>query len=202
MALRWASGLWRTLTGGRRGGAAACGIRAGRGAGINFGAILQFVQAVNNHAVSGIQAGAQADTVASGLCDGYNSNLRGVVGIGGINVSSLGTALNGRGGNDGEVVLGVDEKVDIDKLIGEESVVRVRKHGFELVCAGGYVDLIIDGLELPASDFGGVIAVVGIDSKLDASMELGVYLRKLILRKTENYRDRLELGDGKKSGRI
>ena len=30
-------------------------------------------------------------------------------------------------------------------------------------------------------------------------MELGVYLRKLILRKTENHRDRLELGDDKKS---
>src|ERR1700676_2977592 len=150
MAFRWASGLWSTLAGGRRGRAATCAIRAGRGAGINFGAILKFVQAVNNHAVAGIQAGAQADIVASGLCDGHDSNLRGVVGIGGINVSSLRTALNGSGGNDGEVVLGIDEKVDIDKLIGEKSVVRVRKHGFELVRAGGYVDLIVDGLELPA----------------------------------------------------
>jgi hypothetical protein len=129
--------LWRALIGGRKGGAATCTIRAARGAGINFGAILQFVQAVYNHGVSGIQAGAQADTVASGLRDGHDSNLRGVVGIGGINVSSLGTALNGRGGNDGEVALGIDEKVDIDELIGEKSVVCVRKRGFEFVCAGG-----------------------------------------------------------------
>jgi len=38
-------------------------------------------------------------------------------------------------------------------------------------------------LQFPAGDFGGVVAVVGIDGKLNASMELGVYLRKLILRR-------------------
>src|ERR1700682_227610 len=136
MALRWASGLWRALTGGRGAEPATGAIRAARGAGINFGAILQFVQAVYNHEVAGIQAGAQADAVASSLRNGHDSNLRGVVGIGGINVSSLGTALNGRGGNDGEVVFDIDEKVGIDKLIGEKSVVRVGKHGFELVRSG------------------------------------------------------------------
>src|SRR6266576_2651534 len=125
MAPRCASGLWGTLPGGRRDdGAATCALRGGRGAGINFGAILQFVQAVYNHEVAGIQAGAQADTVAGGLRDSHDSNLRGVVGI---------------------------------------------------------------------------VAVVGIDGKLDTRMELGVYLRKLILRKTENHRDRLELGDDEKS---
>ncbi len=96
-------------------------------------------------------------------------------------------------------MLGVDKKVDVDKLVGEKSVVGVGKNGFELVGAGRQVNLIVDGLEFSAGDFGGVVAVVGIDDKLNAGAELGVYLGKLILWQAENHRNRLELSDDQES---
>ena len=97
------------------------------------------------------------------------------------------TALNSSGRDDGEIALGVDEKVNVDKLIGEKSVVGVGKDGFELISSGGQVNLVVDGLKFSAGDFRGVVAVVSIDGKLNAGAELVVHVGKLILRQAENY---------------
>jgi len=60
-------------------------------------------------------------------------------------------------------------------------------------------NLIVDGLEFSAGDFGDVVAVVGVDDKLGAGTEFGVHLGKLVLRQAENHRYRLELSDDKES---
>src|SRR5205807_10096778 len=64
--------------------------------------ILQFVLAVDDHDVARIQARAQADAIAGGLRNGDGANLHGVVVSGGIDVSSLGAALNRSRRNNGE----------------------------------------------------------------------------------------------------
>src|SRR5258708_15137191 len=92
MAVRRAPGLWRTLSGRWRRRVATRAIRTGRGAGIDLSPILQFVLAIDDHNITGIQTCAQANAVAGCLRDGHDANLRGVVGTGGIDVSSLGTA--------------------------------------------------------------------------------------------------------------
>ena len=197
----------RTL--GRRCGrrAAARAVRATGRARIDFGPILQLVLAIDDHGVAGIQTCTQAHTVPCRLSDGDRANLRSrVFGRGifsnRINVSSLGSALNGGGGDDSEIKLCVHEKVDIHKLIGEERVVGVVKYGFELVSSSRRINLIVDGLEPSAGDFRGVVTVKGIDDKLNAGTEFGVHLRKLVLRQAENYLYGLELGDDEKSIRV
>src|SRR2546429_654914 len=206
MALRGAPGLWRTLSGRRR-RAATRTIRAGRGAGIDLGPILQFVLAVDDHDITRIQAGAQAHAVAGGLRDEHGINFRNDI-LGsrvfsdGIKVSTLRATLDGSGGNDGEIMFGVNKKVDVDELIGEKGVVDIAKDGLELVGPGGQINLIVDGLEFSGGNFGSVVAVVGIDHKLSAGAELGVHLGKLILWQTENHRYRLELGDDQESASV
>src|SRR6267378_62396 len=111
MALRGASGLHCALTGGRRRRASNWATRASRGAGIDLGAILQFVLAIDNDDVAGIQSRVQTGAVASCLGDGDGANLRGVVAAGGVDINPLGTALNGGHRNDGEIAFGVHEKV-------------------------------------------------------------------------------------------
>src|SRR5713101_2799121 len=207
LGARRASGWSAGSTGSLRRRASTCGIRAGRGAGIDLGAILQFVLAVYDHEVIGINAGAQADAVAGSLRDGDGINLCGVV-LGnrvfgdGIDVSALRAALDSSGGNDGEIVLGIDQEVHIDKLIGEQCVVFVAEDGFELIRARGGIDLVVDGGELACGDLGRVVAVVGLNRKLRTGGELREDRRELILRKAENHRDGLELCDDEQTAHV
>src|SRR5713226_230770 len=127
------------------------GIGAGCGAGIDLGPILQFVLAIDDHEVIGIQAGAQTDAVASSLRDGDDANFGGVAVGDGVDVGALGTALNGRRRNDSEIVLDVNEQMDIHKLIWKENVVFVAENGFELVGTGSGIDLVVNRSELAGS---------------------------------------------------
>src|SRR6266481_10175018 len=110
-------------------------------------------------------------------------------------MSTLRAALNSCGGDDGEIALGIDKKVNVDKLVGEKRAVSVGKDGFQLVRSSGQINLIVNGLKFPAGNFRGVVAVVRIDDELHAGTELAVHVRKLILWQAENHRYRLELGD-------
>src|SRR6266436_5926335 len=202
--LRRARGLWRTLSGRRRPRAAIHAIRAGRSAWIDSGPILQLVLAIDNHDITGIQTRAQADAVAGSLRDGNGINSRNRVLRSGvfsdtIEVSTLRAALNGSSRNDGEIALGIDEKVHVDKLIGEKGVVGVAKDGLEFIGTGSRINLIVNGLQFSTADFGGVVAVIGIDGELVARTMLGVHLGKLILWQAKNHRYRLELGDDQES---
>src|SRR5260370_42524172 len=95
----------------------------------------QFGVAIDDHDVTGIQTRTQADAVAGSLRDSdwidlRNRVLRRRVFRNGIEISTLWAALNGSDGNDDEIALCTDEKMDIDKLIGEKSVVCITKDGF------------------------------------------------------------------------
>ena len=99
-------------------------------------------------------------------------------------------------------MLDVHEKVDVDKLIGEEGVVGIGKNGFELVGSSSRINLIVDGLQFSGGDFRGVVAVVSVDNELNAGIKFGIHFGKLILGQAEDYRYRLELRYDKKSIRV
>src|SRR6266446_4848474 len=174
MALRGASGLRRAFASGRRRRASIWAARANRGAGIDLGAVLQFVLAIDNDDVAGIQSRVQTDAVASCLRNSDGANLRCAVAAGSVDISSLGAALNGGDRNDNEITFGVHEKVYVDELVGEERVVLVAEDGLELVSSGGYINLVVDGLKFARGDFCLVVAIIGIDGKLNSRTELGV----------------------------
>src|SRR5258708_35750076 len=121
-ALRGAAALRRSLARSWRGRVSPATLSSARSAGIDLRPILKFVLTVNHDDITGIQAGAQAHVVTGSLRDGHDSNLDRVIGAGGVDISSLGTALNGRGGNDHEVMLCFHQKMDVDKLVRGERV--------------------------------------------------------------------------------
>src|SRR5260370_340018 len=190
----WAPG-WRSA-GAARSRSGASGRRN------DFAAILQLVLAIDNHDIARIQPIGQANAVACGQRDSDGMNFHLVVVADRIDVRSLWAALNSWCRNDGQIVPGVHEKVHIHELIGEERVVHIGKNGFQLVRAGGEINLSVGGDKFSRSDLHLVFTIVGFDRELYARAQLGVHRRQLILRQTENYRDRLELGDDEKTIRI
>ena len=161
----------------RRCRAATRTIRAGRRTRIDFGPILQLVLAIDDDDITGIQTGTQADAVASSLRNGDGINFRNrilasEVFSDSIEVSTLRATLNGSSGNYGQIAFDVDEKVHVDKLIGEKSVVGIAEDGLELIRSGSRINLIVDGLKFSAGDFDGVFTVVGIDNELNGAWRL------------------------------
>jgi hypothetical protein len=98
------------------------------GRGRDLAIVLKFVQAIHDNQVSGIHAIAQANAVAGGLRNGDRMDFHTVVAANGIDVGSLWTTLNGSGRHDGEIVLGINQQVHVDELIGEKSIVCIVKN--------------------------------------------------------------------------
>jgi len=78
----------------------------------------------------------------------------------------LGATLNRRSGNQSHIALRVDEQFDVHELVGEESVVRVFKDGFEFQRAGGGVNDIIEGEQRAGRKFRALCTVKRIDRQL------------------------------------
>lgn len=161
----------------------------------DLAAVLQLVLPVDDDEFAAVETGAEANEISSGLCQSDGPNLDGVVRIDGVHVGALGPALDGGGGHDDQILLNVDEKMNIHKLIGEEQVLAVVEDGFELVSAGSGVDLVVDGEKFTGLDFVGVITVEGLDTELATAAQLRGDLRKLVLRKGKDNGDGLKLGD-------
>src|SRR5260370_41286674 len=82
----------------------------------------------------------------------------------------------------------------VDELVGKEAAVFVVEDSFQLIGTGGDINLVVDGEELAAGNFDGVIAVERFDSKIGVPLaQLVENLRELILRQRENYGDGLDL---------
>src|SRR5882762_7313963 len=113
-----------------------------------------------------------------------------------IDISALRTALQRGQWNEAEVVSGVYKKMSVDELVGKETAVFVVEDRFELVGAGGDIDLIIDGEELAAGNFVGVVAIESFDGQVGIPFAKFIEnLRKLILWKSEDHGDGLNFGN-------
>ena len=189
----------------RRGGVCGCAaaaVASSSHGGVDFAAVLKLVLAVNDDDVSCIDAAAQANTVAGGLSDANRTDFDGVIAAHGVDIRSLRSALDGWRGHDREIVLGVDEQVHVHKLIGKERIVAIVENGLQLVRAGGGIDLIVNGKKLAGGNFLCIIAVEGVDAKLNARAEFGADLGKLVLRQAEEDGDGLKLGDDQQAIRV
>ncbi len=165
-------------------------------------AVLQLVLAINHHGVAGIQPGAYTNVVVGGLRDGDIVNFRGVGAIHHVNVGALRAALYRRGGHDGQIFLGVHQQVHVDELIGKQAIVLIGEGGLQFVSSGGGIDLIVDAGERPGSNLGGIVAVESVDGQLTTGAQFGDHLRQLILRQTEDHRNRLQLGNDQQAAGV
>ena len=164
--------------------------------------VLKLVLAINHDHITRVETGADTDIVASGLGDRNHPNLHGVAARDNVDIRALRSALNRCGGNNDDIVLGVDEHMDVDELIREENVVVVRENGFELVRTRRRIDLVVDGGEFAVGNFGGVVAIVGLHGEHASATDFDNHLLKLILRQGEDDGNRLQLGDDEKSSGI
>src|ERR1700721_638020 len=169
-----------------------------RGACDYLAAILKLVLTVNYDDIARVDPGTDPDIVAGSLSKGNNVDIHGIAAGNDIDVSALGPALDGSGGDDDQILFDVHEHVDVYELIREEDVVFIRESGFELVGARRGIDLVVDGSEFTVGNLGEVVAVVGLDGKLSAPARFDQNLLKLVLRQGENNRNRLKLRDHEK----
>ena len=72
-------------------------------------------------------------------------------------------ALDSRLGNDYCVPFGVDQQPGVHELIREQGSVLIAEDRLETERAGGHVDLIIDGQQLPGGKLVSLVLVVCID---------------------------------------
>src|SRR5712692_690450 len=164
-------------------------------AGLDLAAVLQFVLAVNDNHIAGLNSGGDAHIVAGSLRRSDRPGLRHIARRDNVDVNTLRPALNRGGRNYRHAALGVHQQVHVDKLVGEQFISFVLEDGFELVSARRGINLIVNGEELSRSDFGGVVAIEGLGGKLNASAKLSVNVGQLILRKAEENDNGLKLRD-------
>ena len=137
----------------------------GSGVRNDLAVVLKLVLAINHDHITRVETGADTDIVASGLGDRNHPNLHGVAARDNVGIRALRSALNRCGGNNDDIVLGVDEHMDVNELIREENVVVVRENSFELVRTRCRINLVVDGGEFAVGNLGGVVAIVGLDGK-------------------------------------
>src|SRR6478672_3370933 len=91
----------------------------------------------------------------------------------------------------------------VDELVGKQAAVFVVENGFEFVCAGSDINLVVDGQQFAGRDLGSVVAIVRFHRQLSGPLvQLIKDLWELILRQGEDHGDRLNLGDDQQSAGI
>src|SRR5512139_2791235 len=111
-----------------------------------------------------------------------------------INKSAVRAPLNRAGRNHHDLLEGVDQQPDIDELPGPELQLGVGKFRLELHGAGRLIDLIVNDPEHAMIDHGIVVGSLRVDIER-SFVEGRVHLRKVLLRKIEQHRYRLQLRD-------
>ena len=109
-------------------------------------------------------------------------------------IASLRAGLDRDRRNHGASLVGFQQQADIDELVGPQRVVRIVEHGFQPPRAGGLVDLIVDRQQLAGGQLRLIVAAVGFDLQR-ALVHVLRYVLQIIFRQSENYSDRLQLGD-------
>ena len=77
-----------------------------------------------------------------------------------IDEGPLGAALNGSGRDYRHAAQSVHKKAGIDELVGKKSKVFIVKHGFEPVCPGGGIDLVVGRQQMPRGNFSCLCTIV------------------------------------------
>ncbi len=117
-----------------------------------------------------------------------------------VNVGALRTTLKRSERYQTKIVPGVHEEMSVDELVGKETAVFVVEDGFQLIGSGGDINLIVNGEELTAGDFGGVVSVERFYGQIGGSFAQFIEdLGQLVLWKRENHSDWLNFGDDQKT---
>ncbi len=166
-----------------------------RGDDFDFCPVAQFVGAVGDNAGAGSELAIDGDQIAIGRprCDGNRTHHP--FAIDGVNKGTLGAAQDGRSRNDKSLLAGAEQQADIDKLVGEKSVVIVGKLGFGLDRAGGGIDQIVDGDELAGGEAIFQFPVPAVHRDRFTGRQALVHRRQEALGNGKNDGNWLQLGD-------
>src|SRR5207302_10137128 len=126
-------------------------------------------------------------------------NLDTVVGLYAIHEGTLIAPLNGGRGNDGGILLGVDQQPRIHELIVPQSTILIVEDGLQAKGAGGLIDLVVYGEQGARGDFRSIVAAQGQYLQGRAGSHAVVYGSQVIFRKREDSRDGLHLSDHQKA---
>ena len=94
--------------------------------------------------------------------------------------------------NQRHALKGIHQQLGVDELIGKQRAIFVRNNGTQLYRSRSRVDLVVDGLQLAASDFRLVSTVIRGHGKRFSVAHLGHHLADAVLRNGKNHRDRLQ----------
>jgi hypothetical protein len=94
--------------------------------------LLQFILAIDDNDIAGLETSTDADCGAGGLRYGAVVNFDGVVVSYDVDVSTIGATLKCSKWNQAEVALGIHEQVRVNELIGKEAAVSLLKTAFSL----------------------------------------------------------------------
>src|SRR6266403_3576527 len=159
----------------------------------HLGTVLQFVLTVSDDKFSGLETVAHAYRASGRLSDRDVMNFDGIARHH-IHVSTLRTTLNCGQWNQTKIALGVYKEMSVHKLVGKETAIFIVEDGFQFVCAGGDINLVVDGKKFARRNFRRVVSIKGFNSELcGAFVKLFKNLRELILRKREDDRYGLKL---------
>src|SRR6266700_506584 len=158
-----------------------------------LGTFLQFVLTVRDDKFSGLQTVAHAYRATGRLSHRDVMDFDDIA-RDDIHVRTLRTPLNCGQWNQTKIALGVHKEMSVHKLVGKETAIFIVEDGFQFVCAGGDINLVVDGKKFARRNFRSVVSIKGFDSELcGALVKLVKNLRELILRKREDDRYGLKL---------
>src|SRR5439155_10335479 len=135
----------------------------------HLGTVLQFVLTVRDDKFSGLETVAHAYRATGRLSDRDVMNFDGIARHH-IHVGTLRTTLNCGQWNQTKIALGVNKEVSVDKLVGKETAIFIVEDGFQFVCAGGDINLVVDGKKFARRNFRGVVSIKGFDSELGGAL--------------------------------
>ena len=156
---------------------------------------LELVDAIDDHAISGREAGRYRSRIAFDRARRDVSHLDRVIRLHHVNESGFRAALHGGGGNDDGSAQGVDHQPGVDELVGKQLVVLVIENRLALDGARARIDLVVDGQQITRGDLVLHVAVISLDGEPPARSHLLHDLGEVILGNREDHSDGLQLGD-------
>ena len=158
-------------------------------------AVAQTVDAVDHHLVAGLEARGDHRVLAVARSgDDVALGDRRIV-VEEIDEIARCAELDRRVGGERRPGHGVDQKADVDELVGEQDGVRIGECRPHPDRAGGDVDLAVVGGQRPGRERVDIVAVEHRDLELGAGIEPRRNARQIVLGRREHDADRIDLGD-------
>src|SRR5579864_3643303 len=145
---------------------------------LDLTAVGELVEPVGNNLFAGLHSAVDDDGTPGSQSNRDSADLDRISWIDHVNVIPVGAALDSSTGNNGDIVLSVNEQMYVHELIREERVVLIAEDCLELVRACRRVNLIVHRLQKATGDLGCVVAIICIHGQAIVSAQRLINLRQ------------------------